>query len=135
MKLFLYTLLQLTWGLPQTLLGFLLFLVHLKNPHHYYKGAITTEWNSSGGISLGLFIFIPNTSFKRVNRQKVTSHEYAHTIQSLLLGPSYLIIIGVPSFIWANFPYFVQKRKKSTIHYSSFYTERWADHLAGKYNL
>ena len=56
MRRILFTLVQLTWGLPQTLLGFLLYLYWLpraKNRYTYH-GAIVTEWTTRGGISLGL---------------------------------------------------------------------------------
>jgi len=39
-------------------------------------------------------------------------HEFGHRLQSLVLGPLYLFIIGIPSAISRS---------------SSFYTERWAD--------
>lgn len=52
------------------------------------------------------------------------SHEYGHSIQSRLLGPLYLFVIGIPS-LWS-----VAFRPDK---HSQFYTERWADRLAPKY--
>ncbi|MBR6784033.1 MAG: hypothetical protein IKM32_04995 [Clostridia bacterium] len=120
----LYWLLQLGWGALQTSLGLILFLFNLKRPHFIYKGAVFTEWARGGGISLGLFVFVSNKSNERLVR-----HEYGHTLQSLILGPLYLIVIGIPSFIWASLPYFRRRRKDKSISYYSLYCEHWADIL------
>ena len=56
-------------------------------------------------------------------------HEYGHSIQSLILGPLYLIIIGIPSTLWGFLPSLSAKRKKHHISYFIFYTERWANLL------
>ena len=52
------------------------------------------------------------------------AHEYGHTRQSLKLGVLYLVVIGLPSFMWA-----VMKGLGlfSNIDYFSFYTEKWAE--------
>lgn len=54
-------------------------------------------------------------------------HEYGHTIQSLILGPLYLIIIGIPSTLWGFLPCCNVKRKAKSISYFSFFTEKWAN--------
>ncbi len=120
----LYWLFQLTWGILQTFFGFILFLKNIKRRHFIYKGAVFTEWARGGGISLGLFVFVkPNAE------SGLICHEYGHTLQSLLLGPLYLLIIGLPSFIWAGLPYFRRLRKEKGISYYSLYCERWANAL------
>ena len=45
MKNVIYILIQCTWGLPQTLLGFIVLLINIKNRHYFYHGAIITERN------------------------------------------------------------------------------------------
>lgn len=50
-----------------------------------------------------------------------------HAKQSRLLGPLYLIVIGLPSILWAGIHGKVAPRKS----YYWFYTERWADRLGG----
>ncbi len=140
MKKFLYCLCQCTWGLPQTLLGLLVFLLHRKEKHYVCHGAVVTECEHDLNISLGLFVFIRKSagSAEKAEREKkksmpgILSHEYGHTIQSLLLGPLYLPVIGVPSWLWCNVPYFRKLRKRKNISYHSFYTEKWADYLGGK---
>ena len=121
-----YILLQCTWGILQTVVGLLVFLWYAGSPHERFGGAVHTRWNRTDGLSLGLFIFTP----KREDLSLILrTHEYGHTIQSLLLGPFYLILVGIPSDVWANFPACVQWRRRNGISYSWFFAERWADRL------
>ena len=124
MKKFLFVLLQCTWGLGQTLLGLVFFLkLRKKYPHSNYRGAIDTHWGGRGGMSLGLFIFTPGE--EKPNSQTVRVHEYGHCVQSLILGPVYLIL-GLISVIWANHPYFRRLRREKHIPYTSCFVEGWA---------
>ena len=132
MKILLYRILQLTWGLPQSLMGFFLYQKYRHFRHSTYKGAIVTRWPQHGGVSLGMFIFVEPF---RDREEYVIRHEYGHTIQSLILGPLYLIFIGIPSFFWANTPYFTKLREKGHIAYNSFIVEKLADRLGGNRNM
>lgn len=126
MNRYLYWLFQLTWGLPQTVLGLILFLINIRKKHYFFKGAVATEWHRSSGISLGLFIFVPGESDK-YTKEKLLYHEYGHTIQSIILGPLYLMVIGIPSLVWFNvFKY------KNLKFYTKFYTEAWAESIGNK---
>ena len=116
-KRFLYIFLQCTWGLPQTLAGAVLFLKYARCAHFRYREAVATEWPVPGGISLGLFIFLSDRS--------LCSHEYGHTLQSLMLGPLYLPVVGLPSLVWAAY----YKRRWSRRAYSSVFPENWAETL------
>lgn len=40
MKNVIYILIQCTWGLPQTLLGFIVLLINIKNKHYFYHGQL-----------------------------------------------------------------------------------------------
>lgn len=123
MKRLLFVIWQCTWGICQTLLGFLVFLRHRKCPHTCYRGAVDTHWDSRGGMSLGLFIFTPGE--ETPDTQKVRVHEYGHCVQSLLLGPGYLIL-GLISFCWANLPVFRRMRREKKIPYTACFVESWA---------
>lgn len=135
----LYVAAQCTWGLLQTLAGFCVFLQNIKRPHEFYHGCIKTKMPNFGGLSLGLFIFVSdeNDKVKPHNGitatgevcRKIAVHEYGHTIQSLILGPLYLLVIGLPSLIWAGTPYFVNKRRENSIPYSRCFAEGWANRL------
>ena len=104
MKRFLMMLLQCTWGIVQTLMGAVVCLKLIRCPHRIYRGCIDTRWDKRGGMSLGLFIFTPNEETERA--QLVRVHEYGHCIQSIVLGPLYLIPALI-SVIWANFSFCV----------------------------
>ncbi len=123
-----YGILQILWGFPQTLLGFAVFLCTVKAPRYHYHGAIVTEWKKRTGLSLGLFLFVPEGE----EGKDFLVHEYGHTIQSLLLGPLYLIVIGIPSVLWCNLPCFAILRSQRRISYQKLYTERWANRLGEK---
>jgi len=124
MKRVLFVLWQCTWGILQTLCGLVVFLWHIGEKHYWYHNAICTEWNRNTGVSLGLFIFVwPND-------KKCVMHEYGHSIQSLFLGPLYLLVIGIPSFVWCNF--MGGYRRRHRLMYSEFYPERSADYLGEK---
>lgn len=123
MKKFLFVLLQCTWGLPQTVLGFLVFLKYRRQPHARYRGTIDTRWDSRGGMSLGLFIFTPRE--ETAYAQKVRVHEFGHCVQSLVLGPGYLVI-GLISVLWANLPCCRKLRREKKVPYTACFTESWA---------
>jgi len=123
-KKILFLLWQCSWGLPQTLLGAIIFLKHIRCQHRIYRGCIDTKWNSRGGMSLGLFIFTPQEEDDRTEQVRV--HEYGHCIQSLLLGPLYLLVVGIVSYTWANLPYFRTMRREKKIPYTACFVESWA---------
>ena len=120
MKNVIYILIQCTWGLPQTLLGFIVLLINIKNKHYFYHGAIITERNVPSSVSLGMFVFTTTNPMKdKRTKNKIPDeelskrllvHEYGHTIQSLIFGPLYLIVMGIPSTLWGFLPYFQNKK-------------------------
>jgi hypothetical protein len=90
-------------------------------------------WDYKGGLSLSNHIFLPRSAFAQgpVTDWKFNyiHHEYGHTRQSHALGPFYLLVVGLPSIIWAGC--FKGYREKHNISYYSFYTEACADKLGG----
>lgn len=130
-----YIIIQCTWGIIQTLAGFIIYLTSFGERHIFYKGSIATFWKRSYGISLGLFIFIPpKARFYNAEKyhfkddeicERLVIHEYGHTIQSLILGPLYFLLVGLPSVIWGMV-------KKPEWSYFSFYSEKWANRLGEK---
>ncbi len=126
-RLFIYYSLQMTWGILQNVLGLFVWLYVLatgpKEKRHFFYGALVTRWNSKASMSLGMFLFLGTDD------ERVIVHEYGHSIQSLILGPFYLPVIGIPSFIWANSPHYIRNRKRGRYKYTSFYPEKWANHL------
>lgn len=51
-----------------------------------------------GGISLGKYIIVSQWA-----TQKTIMHEYGHCLQSKILGPLYLLVVGLPSILHAAF--------------------------------
>jgi len=115
-------------------MGMVLFLVFLTKPHYWYKGSVVTvcatfkSMRIKGGIALGLFIFTTcEIEKEQISKNRLIQHEYGHVLQSALLGPLFLLIVGLPSLIWAQL--FSGWRKKHNKDYFSFYTESWADKM------
>ena len=130
-KRVIFTVLQCTWGMLQTLAGAAVFLVLIKREHFIYRAGIGTLWGRGESLSLGLFFFVSGQSPE--DRQKeLCAHEYGHSIQSLVLGPLYLPVIGLPSSLWCMMPYFERRRARTGRSYYSLYTERWANAIAVK---
>ena len=120
------TFLMVLWQLPQDLLGAIICLVCRirKRTCHCQDDRIFVEWGLYSGLSLGHFIFVHTTDVTTT-----VKHEYGHTLQSHYLGWLYLLVIGLPSIIWAGC--FDRYRARKGVSYYSFYTERWADKLGG----
>lgn len=124
------------WQLPQNLLGLLLVLFY--QPEHKIElsnGNIAYfSKHMPGGISLGKYSIISSYYYKKnieetLNLDVVKHEGFGHGKQSRILGPFYLIVIGLPSLIWAWLYGPVIKYTKNG--YYKFYTEKWADKLAG----
>ena len=127
-----YTLIQWTWGIIQNTAALFVFLfVKLKDPKRAvsrYHGAVVTEWKLKSSMALGMFIFLGFQKDESPMARAVLAHEYGHTVQSCILGPFYIPVIGLPSLIWANVPAAGRKWRSGTCLYYDFYTERWADY-------
>ena len=113
------------WQLPQNLVGLLLVLF-LQPEFCYQRDDFRLYYASRmrGGISLGQYIIIRDVLRDYTGNTEL--HEYGHHRQSVMLGPLYLLVIGLPSLIWAAWWH-----AGRSVSYYSFYTERWADRLGG----
>ncbi|MGN0132241.1 MAG: hypothetical protein ACI4AA_07370 [Lachnospiraceae bacterium] len=120
-------------------MGLFDFMLHIRSRHYFYHGAVITEWNDKSSVSLGMFVFVTKEPYfydklkKEYTMEELSRrllvHEYGHTIQSLIFGPLYLIVMGIPSTVWGFLPYFNRKRKNEGLSYFSFFTEKWANFL------
>ena len=120
------------WQLPQHIVAFIYFgyLVMMCKDlgvDSRYKQAIVISCIMRGAITLGDYVFVGlNSEYK-----ETVKHELGHTIQSKILGPLYLIIIGIPSITYCGLRrLFPSLRKKN---YYNFYTEKTANYLSEKY--
>ena len=120
------------WQLPQHLLailyiGYLVMMCKDLGVDSRYKQAIVIPCVMRGAVTLGCYVFVGLNSEYR----KTVKHELGHTIQSKILGPLYLIVIGIPSITYCGLRrIFPSLRKKN---YYNFYTEKWANNLSKKY--
>lgn len=120
------------WQLPQHLLailyiGYLVMMSKDLGIDSRYKQATVIPCVMRGAVTLGNYVFVGLNSEYR----KTVKHELGHTIQSKILGPLYLIVIGIPSITYCGLRrIFPSLRKKN---YYDFYTERWANNLSEKY--
>ena len=60
--------------------------------------------------------------------RRMLVHEYGHTVQSLILGPLYLPVVGLPSLLWAQLPP-CRRIWREDVSYFSFFTEKTANSL------
>ena len=118
------------WQLPQNLLGMLYkdcisddIIIRVNCDATDYECYLT---RNGGGVTLGRYVFV-NQNYKDLSN--VILHERGHVKQSRILGPLYLIIIGIPSISWAGLRRLIPALKK--INYYNFYTENWANKLMG----
>lgn len=132
-RLILYIMLQWTWGLPQNLAGLIWLLAVKKQRRERYHGAIVTYYENRprlsriGCFAVGMFIFIDG-AIQESQSKKILVHEYGHTIQSILFGPLFSFVIGLPSVLWAR--RFRKNRrvyKERSINYCSRYPESGAN--------
>lgn len=95
--IWLYYLLNLTWGIFLTFVGWLITLALLivgKKPEKYgpiYCFKIKPDW---GGFETGLMFVRDTTSIEHVSQ-----HELGHTFQNAILGPFQIFIVTIPSVI------------------------------------
>lgn len=119
------------WELPQNIIGLIVKTVSGAKFCTTYEDVNVYTWKMMAGLSLGKYIFTPFEE-KHMTRPYVKTHirhEYGHCIQSKMLGWLYPIVISLPSLIWAGC--FGWYRDKTGTSYYKFYTESWADRLAG----
>ena len=120
------------WQLPQHIVaiiyfGYLVMMCKDLGIDSRYKQATVIPCIMRGAVTLGDYVFVGLNSEYR----KTVKHELGHTIQSKILGPLYLIIIGIPSITYCGLRrLFPSLRKKN---YYNFYTEKWANNLSEKY--
>lgn len=126
---------QLTWGLTVNLVGAVVFLIckiaGCHSERFCHAVIVYSNKKNFGGLSLGLFIFM-NAKEDQPWKDDTQIHEYGHTIQCLLLGPLYWLVVALPSAIWCNF--FAGYRKKHNISYYKLYCESWANKWGEKWS-
>lgn len=128
------------WQLPQNIGGlFVLLFTHPEKKIKMDNGNMLYITDKLyGGISLGKYSIINSDYIKNCKTDEdiktldVSKHEaIGHGTQSRYLGPLYLIVIGLPSVIWASLYGNIKCFPYTKNGYYVFYTEKWADKLGG----
>ena len=127
------------WQLPQNLIGLIIFIIH-KNDRidavrEFDSGRVKFWYVHNffnSGISLGNYIFLDKIYLGMSSANISVKHEHGHQIQSLILGPLYLLLIGLPSLmgniIDRIFHFYWPTDKRMKWYYSQPW-EKWADKL------
>lgn len=123
---------MITWELPQTLVGalmWLFFTVTQKASKYYISDQrfITmmtfTSWNHSSD-SMGHFIFFNTENYNSY----IDLHEAGHSQQSYILGPLYIpLVVIVSLYGWI----LCKAGIRSWNDYYKHYPENWANKLGG----
>jgi len=125
---------RLTWNLPNEIAGLLIGYAFVE------LGGVTEMWEDvqlvktsilgDSAFTLGSKVVGGNEA---LSKEWLKKHEQGHYYQSLLLGPLYIPIIGIPSTI--HYYNFMSKYERGEIKdrkdYYKFYTESWANKLGG----
>ena len=122
------------WQLPQHLLGILVYLgcvfcANIVLEKKVNRVSVLYSSAMKARISLGQYI-VMGYYYRNLKQGEIAlKHELGHSKQSLYLGPLYLLVVGIPSFVWLCLNTYCERYKKKD--YYSFYTEKWADRLGG----
>ena len=130
--------LRYIWQLPQTLLAVILLLWLTKIARksakkEVYKG-VRYYWIKDwcNGVSLGDYVLLGTVYHNPTGHTQ--EHEWGHTRQSLIFGPLYLLLIGLPSAsgnLWSRIAHKGWSYKARSKWYYSLPWEHWADKLGG----
>ena len=124
------------WQLPQNLLGLILIAFYKPERKHVLENGVEVHYATrmKGGISLGKYSIVNTCHYRKdvnesLKRDTVRHEAIGHVKQSLMFGPLYLLVIGLSSITWCGIygtlvPY-------THNGYYKFWTEKWADELAG----
>lgn len=122
------------WEIPQTLLAYSMIIYfrlrgELVSTFEYRGIRYWSVKPRMGAISLGANVIISEAYNNLLMFNATVKHEFGHTIQSLMLGPLYLLVVGLPSITRAM--NFHPTTVAGCMSYYAVYPENWADQLGG----
>lgn len=121
-----YYILNFTWGLFTTLLGYLLLLILLpfgKVKRFHYTLYLEFHKDIHAGFSIGTVFFVRKNA-----SEGMIIHEFGHTLQNAMFGPLTLLLIYLPSVI--RFWYRELYTKITSKHPKKDYYEIWFEYQA-----
>lgn len=122
------------WELPQNMLGIVNLLIATARgqvmSRSFERNRMFIKVRH-GAVSLGYFVFWSDNgvpAFSLDERNKL--HEYGHSVQSRILGPLYLLVVGIPSVSRVAYAhrYYARQGVRWAGYYEGF-PENWADRL------
>lgn len=133
--LWLYILLNLTWGILMNIVGALTTLLFVfAKPSLYYCSVETKAFKHWGGLDLGLFHLRDTTSI-----ESLSYHEMGHAFQNAIYGPFFIFLIAIPSAIryWTitSMNKWRRKHGKPTKAYDSVWFEGNATECGREYKV
>lgn len=123
------------WQLLQNVLGLLVIFVTGAERVDMTGTLVWVTHRYSFGVSLGSFVIF-GIKDNRLILPRHLVHEFGHCIQSVYLGPLYLLLIGLPSITFNIYDRLFHKKwssKKRSKWYYSLPWEHWADKLGKKH--
>lgn len=104
---FIYYLLQYTWGLPLTIVGWIVAAALRITGHKpvlwYGPCPVFVIGKRWGGVSIGTTIIVDDSTENfpesKGGISQILNHEFGHSIQNALFGPFMLFLVSVPSAI------------------------------------
>lgn len=122
-----YYILSYTWGLLNTIIGWLVLLILL--PHGRLRGRGSARYlqlnrPTTWGFSIGRLVVVG----KDWNIETL-KHEFGHTVHSIIFGPLVWLFVYIPSFLrfW-----YIRKSKKP-IYYDGIWFEYTASYIGNYY--
>lgn len=120
----------LVWELPQNILGGILSLFRKRGSEvsSYREATVVRRRDGlpyNWGVSLGSFINVGGSQ-DDFRVPSMLAHEFGHTLQSRILGPFYLLVVGFPSLIGCRLPLHDHRRE---------WYEVWANRLSFRYHM
>lgn len=114
------------WQLPQNIVGWFLTIgksteilrINNKELRVWYRNLDSKRRGEA--VTLGEYIIIDSLySYPGLvySRQETVKHEYGHVIQSRMLGPLYLIVIGICSILHAWYNVMIVEGAESIISF------------------
>lgn len=124
------------WELPQNVVGASLFALESLRGRVVEARFERERWmieTRGSAISLGLFVLWCRESNRWHDLdERNRDHEWGHSLQSRMLGPLYLPIVGVPSTARAAYAFLHRElRGEKWARYYDGFPEDWADRLGG----
>lgn len=125
----LYYILNIVWGFPLTLIGFvgaLALLISGRRPQRNGGGWVFRVGHDWGGISFGLCHFVDMESTERI-----LAHEYGHSLQNMIWGPLMVFVIAIPSVV----RYWIRQIRRKQDKPNSPYDAIWFEGQATRWGL